>query len=71
MGKTNHRLIDNIMSSSKDEFLQNEERLQRKHKNRFSEMVNDDEDINNFKMFSEDEEDVLDDETLSKYLKKE
>lgn len=69
MGKTNHRLND-FMGSSKDEFLQNEERLQRKHRNRLSEMINEDEDIKNFRMFSDDDDTVLDDETLNKYLKK-
>lgn len=64
MGKTMHRLNVDV-SSSKEEILKNEERLQQKHRRSFSEMLSEDDEFNNFQMFEDDVD--VDPDILSKY----
>lgn len=66
MGKTSHR-VNVDFNPSKKEILQNEDRLELKHKKRFVDESIDDSD-NEFKMFGEDEDVEYD--ILRKYLKK-
>lgn len=69
MSKTEQRAIKSADALARNEILENESRKSQKHRKRFSEFLEEDEEYQNFSLFGKDDKDVLDDETIKKYLK--